>query len=133
MVGRRRAVTLRPVFGTTCHAAAAVAVLLIGCADANAALAQAANPAVPTREELERGTPRPSTTAPRVKVEDDIEHSPCALDNPAYANIRFRLTKAVFANLGPVPESMLADSYSQYLDTDQPISVVCRIRDAAAT
>lgn len=92
-----------------------------------------AQPALPTRETLEQPTQAPPQAAPRLKVESQIEAAPCALDNPAYAKVRFKLTKTTFANLGPVPESALADTYAQYLGTEQPIGVVCRIRDAAAT
>jgi len=102
-----------------------------------AALAQSANPVLPSREELQAGAP-PAAPAPlrprtRLHVEDRIEHSPCALDNPNYANIRIRLTAADFDGLGPVPVAALRDTWQSYVGTDQPISVVCRIRDAGAT
>ena len=93
---------------------------------------------LPTREELQGGAPPTEPTQPprrqhHLRVEDTIEHSPCALDNPAYAGDRIRITKAVFAHLGPVAEAALADSWQGYVGTDQPISIVCRIRDSAAT
>ncbi len=93
---------------------------------------------LPTREELQAGAPptQPSQQAPRqhhLHVEDNIEHSPCALDDPRYANIRIKLTKATFDHLGPVPAAAIADSWQPYVGTDQPINVVCRIRDSAAT
>jgi hemolysin activation/secretion protein len=97
----------------------------------------AANPVLPPREELQAGAP-PAAPAPprprtRLQVEGRIEHSPCALDDPKYAQIRIRLTAATFDGLGPVPESALRDTWQPYVGTDQPISVVCRIRDAGAT
>ena len=99
--------------------------------------AQAVPPTgLPSREELEAGAPpqRAQPSAPsRLHVEDNIEHAPCALDAPRYAEIRVRITQATFANLGPVPAAVLDDTWKAYIGTDQPISVLCRIRDAAAT
>ncbi|MDE2303208.1 MAG: ShlB/FhaC/HecB family hemolysin secretion/activation protein [Sphingomonadales bacterium] len=106
------------------------------------AFGQAVNPlppsALPTREELQAGAPPVEPAAAprrqhRLHVEGEVERSPCALDNPQFAGIHVRLTAASFANLGPVPAAALDDSWRQYVGTDQPISVVCRIRDAAAT
>jgi hemolysin activation/secretion protein len=91
---------------------------------------------LPTREELEAGAPpqrAPPAAPSRLHVEDSIEHAPCALDAPRYAAIRVRITQATFANLGPVPATALDQSWKGYAGTDQPISVLCRIRDAAAT
>ncbi len=109
---------------------------LVLCA-ATPAIAQVSSSQLPTREELQGGAPvAPAQPAPRqhhLQVEDNIEHSPCALDNPAYANVRIKITQATFGNLGPVSETALADSWKGYVGTDQPISVVCRIRDSAAT
>jgi hemolysin activation/secretion protein len=87
----------------------------------------------PTREQLQRPLPVPAPTQERVRIRDEVERAPCPLDNPAYADIRFRLTRVAFADLGPVAEVEIADSYRPYMDTEQPISIVCRIRDAAAT
>ena len=102
-----------------------------------AALAQAAGAGLPTREELRAGAPpaAPSSQRPRsrLKVEDRIEHSPCALDAPSYADIHVRLTGADFDNLGPVSPEMLRETWQPYVGKDSPVSVLCRIRDAAAT
>lgn len=104
-------------------------------------LAQTAPPpgalGLPTREELQAGAP-PKRTAPapalsRLHVEDSVEHAPCALDAPQYASVRVRIAHATFANLGPVPAAALDPAWTAYVGTDQPISVLCRIRDAAAT
>lgn len=93
---------------------------------------------LPTREELQAGAPpteprQPARREHRLQVEDRVEHSPCALDDPAYANIRITLTKATFAHLAPVPEAAIANSWQAYVGNEQPINVVCRIRDSAAT
>lgn len=101
-------------------------------------MAQVPPSSLPTREELQAGAPptEPALAAPRrhrLHVDDTVERSPCALDDPNYAHIKIRITKAVFDHLGPVPEAVVADSWQGYAGSEQPISVVCRIRDAAAT
>ncbi len=127
------------------HAMRALTGLLIALASVpSVARAQAAPPPVspgavtglPGHDELQSGAPpsRAPTPAPsRLHVDDTVEHAPCALDAPRYAAIMVRLTQATFANLGPVPAAALDGSWRDYAGTDQPISVLCRIRDRAAT
>ncbi len=108
-------------------------VLALACA--SSALAQSVVAAgVPTREEV---TPPPAPQVqpdrPRVKVEGDIERSPCPLADPAYANIRVNITSATFANLKGVTPEELRPAYESYLGADRPASAICDIRDAAAT
>jgi hemolysin activation/secretion protein len=88
--------------------------------------------APPTREEI---TPPPAAPAPgaRVRVEGGIERAPCPLDDPAYANVRVTVTEAVFNNLKGVSPQELLPAYRGLLGQERPISVVCEIRDAAAT
>jgi hemolysin activation/secretion protein len=100
---------------------------------ASPALAQQVSVPTPTREDIDPVPATKETAKPRLKVEGDVERSPCALDDPAYQNIKLKLTSASFRNLGPVPAAELASTYSDYIGTEQPIEVVCRIRDAAAT
>lgn len=108
---------------------------------AGGALAQTALPAgtqigLPTHDQLENPAPVPPTRAvapSRLHVEDSIEHAPCALDRPDYAALKIRLTAATFEHLAPVAASALDDTWRGYLGSEQPISVLCRIRDAAAT
>jgi hemolysin activation/secretion protein len=92
-----------------------------------------AAPTPPTRDEL-RGTvtpPRPDQR-PRLNVEGELDRAPCALDSPKYESIRFTPTQVEFEGLkGLTPEQMRA-AYSPYLGADQPLSVICRIRDRAA-
>ena len=108
------------------------------CLSPTPAHAQAAPPiGLPTREELQAGAP-PQRIAPpapvsRLHVDDSIEHAPCALDAAQYDAVRVRISQATFANLGPVPAAVLDPAWHGYVGTDQPISVLCRIRDAAAT
>jgi hemolysin activation/secretion protein len=88
----------------------------------------------PTREEIERP---PSTATPppraRLTVEGDVERAPCALDRPEYQNIRFTPTEITFEDLKGLSAADLRPAYASYLGTEQPVSVVCEIRDRAAT
>ena len=80
-------------------------------------------------------TPPAAQTPPstRVQVEGGIERAPCPLDDPAYRDVRVTVTSAVFNNLKGVSPAELEPAYRQYLGQERPISVVCDIRDAAAT
>jgi hemolysin activation/secretion protein len=88
----------------------------------------------PTREEVTRQDQRvPERTAPRLEVEGEIERAPCALESPEFANIRFTLRDVEFDGLTGVDPRELVPSYAPMVGQDQPISVVCQIRDHAAT
>jgi hemolysin activation/secretion protein len=107
-----------------------------------AALAQAAPPSLPppgarlppTREEVTRqGTAPAIPRGPRLEVEGGVERAPCALDSPQYQNIRLTLRGAEFEGLQGLTRADLAPAYAPYIGRDVPISVVCEIRDRAAT
>ncbi|MGH6782370.1 MAG: ShlB/FhaC/HecB family hemolysin secretion/activation protein, partial [Sphingomonadaceae bacterium] len=87
----------------------------------------------PTREEIERPVAPPPAAAPRLKVEGDIERAACPLADPAYANIKVTITDAVFNNLKGATADELRPTYANYLGKEQPVGVICEIRDAAAT
>ena len=88
----------------------------------------------PTREEITRPEAQPvERQAPQLEIEGGIERAPCALDSPEFSNIRFTLRGAVFDGLQGLSPGDLNSSYSQLVGSDQPISVVCDIRDRAAT
>ncbi len=87
----------------------------------------------PTREEIDPSR-RPQATAPtRLIVDGDIERSPCALADPAYATISLTLADAQFNNLGPVPAAELERYWKPLAGKPQPVAVLCEIRDAVAT
>ena len=93
----------------------------------------AAQTGAPTREEIDPSL-RPQFSQPsRLIVDGEIERSPCALADPAYAAIRLTLTRAEFNNLGPVPAAELEDIWRPLLGRELPVSVLCEIRDAAAS
>ncbi|HEY5711695.1 MAG TPA: ShlB/FhaC/HecB family hemolysin secretion/activation protein [Allosphingosinicella sp.] len=90
-------------------------------------------PTAPTREEIERVVPERTAPAPaRLSVEGDIERAPCALDRPEYADIRLTLTDAVFDDLKGLPAEALRPAFADELGRDNPIAIVCAIRDRAA-
>jgi hemolysin activation/secretion protein len=91
-------------------------------------------PAPPTREEVTRPEPEAlEPRAPRLEVEGGIERAPCALDNPEFQDIRLTVRGVEFEGLQGLTPSQLTPSYSRLVGTEQPISVVCQIRDHAAT
>ena len=88
-------------------------------------------PIPPTREEVTRPTPTaPVTRAPRLEVEGGVERAPCALDAPEYQSIRFIPREVQFDGLKGVD---LTAAYAPFIGRDQPVSIVCEIRDRAAT
>jgi hemolysin activation/secretion protein len=91
-------------------------------------------PIPPTREEITRPTPAPPVTrAPRLEVEGGVERAPCALDSPEYQNIRFTPREVQFDGLKGLAPAHLTSAYAPFIGRDQSISVVCEIRDRAAT
>jgi hemolysin activation/secretion protein len=99
-----------------------------------AALAQA-TPQIPTREEIQQPTLAPLTPPNEqvVSADDGIERAPCPLANPEFANVRITLRGVEFSSVEGIDSSMLAPSWSDKVGQDLPISVVCDIRDRAAT
>jgi hemolysin activation/secretion protein len=88
----------------------------------------------PTRDEL-RGTVAPPAREEqraRLTVEGGLERGPCALDRPEYGAIRFTLTAADFENLRGLTPDELRPAWASYVGTEQPLSVICEIRDRAA-
>ncbi|WP_340316630.1 ShlB/FhaC/HecB family hemolysin secretion/activation protein [Rhizorhabdus argentea] len=121
--------------------AAASTALLFTFLPSTAAWAQVAPPPVapppqqlaPTREEIDRRSQDQAPRSARLKIDGDIERAPCALDAPAYADIKVTISAAEFNNLQGITPEELKDSYASLLGPDRPISTICTIRDAAAT
>ncbi|QJB68147.1 ShlB/FhaC/HecB family hemolysin secretion/activation protein [Parasphingorhabdus halotolerans] len=91
--------------------------------------------AAPTREEIQRGVVEEAlrNQAQPLTVEGGVERSACPLANPEFADVKFTLAAVEFSGLKVVDPSVLASSYSGYVGQELPISVVCEIRDRAAT
>lgn len=97
------------------------------------AQAQVASTGAPTREEIDPSR-RPQFSQPsRLIVDGDIERSPCALADPAYAAIKLTITRAEFNNLGPVTADDLEPLWRPLAGRELPVSALCEIRDAVAT
>jgi hemolysin activation/secretion protein len=90
-------------------------------------------PGVPTREELEALRQTPSAQTTQLQIEGDVERSPCALADPAYADITVNITGVTINNLKGASESEMEPAWKPFAGTPQPVSVICEIRDAAAT
>ena len=91
-------------------------------------------PIAPTREEVERVPLSPTVEAPpRLTVEGGIERAPCALADLAYRDVTFTVSNVIFEDLKAVSPEILRPAYADYLGSEQPIAVVCEIRDRAAT
>jgi hemolysin activation/secretion protein len=101
------------------------------------AFAQAAPPppvAPPTREEVQRVPVRPpAETRTRLTVEGGVERAPCALADPAYRDVRFSVRSVDFEGLREMPADALRSAYSEFVGTEQPVAIICEIRDRAAT
>ncbi|RED15771.1 ShlB/FhaC/HecB family hemolysin secretion/activation protein [Parasphingopyxis lamellibrachiae] len=110
-----------------------IALAAIVAAEPGVAVAQS-GPA-PTREEIQpdRLTPGTGQPADRLEVEGGIERAPCPLAQPQFAAIRFRLSDAVFANLRGISADRIRPAFADYLGQEVPISIVCEIRDRAAS
>jgi hemolysin activation/secretion protein len=111
--------------------AAAGCLILMGAA----AEAQTQPPPVaPTREEIERPIPTPlPRTGPRLTVEGDIERAPCALEGPAFRDIRFTLSDVAFEDLRGLPPEALRPAWAHLAGQEIPVAALCEIRDRAAT
>jgi hemolysin activation/secretion protein len=90
-------------------------------------------PTPPTRDELrETITPPRPDQRPRLNVEGELDRMPCALDRPEYESIRFTPSQVEFEGLKGLTAQELRAAYSPYLGAEQPLSVICRIRDRVA-
>jgi hemolysin activation/secretion protein len=87
----------------------------------------------PSREELTRITQPPAQPRPSLNIVGGIERSPCPLADPRYADVKVTIREVVFNNLkGATPEEM-REAWSPFAGSEQPVAVLCEIRDAAAT
>jgi hemolysin activation/secretion protein len=112
----------------------AAAIMLAACPSLVAA--QSAPPpqvVPPTREEVTRPVANPPPPQSRLEVQGGIERAPCALDGPEFRSIHFILRGAEFDGLQGLTRADLVQTYAQDMGRDVPISIVCEIRDRAAT
>jgi hemolysin activation/secretion protein len=62
-----------------------------------------------------------------------VERAPCALDGPEFRDIHLTVRGVEFEGLQGLTPAQLSSAYAPYVAHDQPISVVCEIRDRAGT
>ena len=87
----------------------------------------------PTREELGRINQAPEQPRPTLNIVGGVERSPCPLADPRYADVKVTIREVQFNGLkGATPDEMRS-AWSPFAGTEQPVSVLCEIRDAAAT
>jgi hemolysin activation/secretion protein len=87
----------------------------------------------PTREELTNIARPEAPPRPTLNVVGEVERSPCPLADPRFADVRVTISDVQFNGLkGASPEEMRA-AWSAFAGREQPVSVLCEIRDAAAT
>ena len=94
------------------------------------------NPPVqpPTREEVQRAPVRETAPrAPRLTVEGGVERAPCALAGDEFRSIRFTVNSVAFDDLRGLTTEDLRPAYAEFVGTEQPVAVICEIRDRAAT
>ncbi len=86
-----------------------------------------------TREELS-GISRPDEVQPpRLTIEGGIERSPCSLADPQYADIIVTLREVQFNGLKGASPEELEPAWKPFVGREQPVAILCEIRDAAAT
>lgn len=88
-----------------------------------------------TRDQLDIGSRLREPTGPRSRlvVEGGIERGPCPLAAPGFAQTRVTFSQVSFPGLKAVDPSVLDDTWREYAGTDQPVSILCEVRDRAAT
>ena len=106
---------------------------LLASAALIAPLPAAAQSVAPSREELTRITAPPPEARPSLNIVGGVERSPCPLADPRFADVRVTISEVVFNGLkGASPEEMRS-TWAPYAGSEQPVAVLCEIRDAAAT
>lgn len=127
-----RSAGTRPGFAS--WAASALACALAWNVGPAFAQAVPSGPIAPTREEIERPAPEPvEARPPSLRVEGEIERAPCALDRPEYRDIHFTPTEVQFDDLKGLAPDALRPAWEPYVGREQPLSIICEIRDRAAT
>jgi len=94
------------------------------------ALAQG-QPQPPSREDLAVGRPDTARDS-RLTVEGDIERGPCPLADPSFAGTRVTFSSVEFTGLPGVDAGALAPAWRGLAGHEQPVSVLCDVRDRAA-
>ena len=100
---------------------------------ATAAMPASAQSLAPTRDELTRQQPDAAPPKSTLNVVGGVERSPCPLADPEFNDVRVRLSDVQFNNLKGATDGELRPTWAEYAGSDQPVAVICEIRDRAAT
>ena len=87
----------------------------------------------PTRDELTRPQLEPTPPKTTLNIVGGVERSPCPLANPEFADVRVRISDVQFNNLKGASAGEMRRTWADFAGTDQPVAVICEIRDRAAT
>ena len=118
----------------TGHKARRVIGLFAATAAGTVSTSALAQSIAPTRDELTREQPTaPSLRRPTLNVVGGVERSPCPLADPRYADVKVTIRDVKFNNLKGATAEELAPSWAAYAGTEQPVAILCEVRDAAAT
>jgi len=112
---------------------AAVVATLTTAALPMPAWGQAGPVTVPTRDELDNINRPRIEPQPQLTIKGGIERSPCPLADPQYKDIPVTIDRVTFNNLKGASPEELAPAWAPFAGKPQPVSVLCEIRDAAAT
>lgn len=88
---------------------------------------------IPSRDELRSITQAPSTEAPRLNISGGIERSPCPLADDRFKDIKVTIGAVDFHGLKGADASEMEPAWKPFAGAPQPVSVLCEVRDAAAT
>ena len=93
----------------------------------------AAQSVAPTREELTRIARPPAESRPTLNIVGGVERSPCPLADPRFADVKVTISEVQFNGLKGATSEEMRSAWAPYAGTEQPVAVLCEIRDAAAT
>jgi hemolysin activation/secretion protein len=74
---------------------------------------------------------RSAERATTLSIDGDLVRTPCALDQPQFADLKFTLKGARFVGLERVPGLSLDAAYASYVDREVPVAALCDIRARA--
>lgn len=90
--------------------------------------------ALPSRQELDPARAAPIPAAPRRDLFKGVEAAPCAFrDSPLKVTLSAVEFRGATTGDLALPDEVLASTYAEFIGREAPLSVVCDIRDRAAS
>ena len=116
------------------RAIAGVSVMACLGAAVFAASPAAAQLALPSRQELDPARAAPIPAAPRGNLFKGVEAGPCAFrDSPIKVTLKAVEFHGATSGALAISDQALASTYAEFIGREAPLSVVCDIRDRAAS